>query len=324
MGKKTVIITGGNSGLGYQCAKNIAKCDPNYHILLACRNIKKADAAAEMLKREINNPNISTMELDLASLSSIRMFYDAFSQANLPPLYAVVCNAGISAGGVKGEVYTKDGIEMIFGVNHLGHFLLTNLLLNRMGKNGRIVFVSSDMHEPPAFLGLKVVYDNAKAISGRSPGMLQYCTSKLCNIYCTYEMARLIATQTDRQITVNAFNPGAMSDTNFIRIEGNVLLQGIMSSFSRIMGYIIGKSSSSVKSGAILASLMIDPLFGKMTGKYLDRGKDTKSSPLSYNKDNARELWETSMELSKLSQSETIFSKKNRNNKNGITGDVII
>jgi NAD(P)-dependent dehydrogenase (short-subunit alcohol dehydrogenase family) len=309
MEKKTVIITGGNSGLGFQCAKNIAISDPNYHILLACRNAKKADTAVETLKKETGNPNISAMELDLASLSSIRLFYEAFSRANLPPLYAVVCNAGISAGGVPGSSCTKDGYEMIFGVNHLGHFLLANLLLNRMGKSGRIVFISSDMHNPPAFFRLKVVYDSAKAISDRSAGMLQYCTSKLCNLYCTYEMARLIATQTDRQITVNAFNPGAMSDTNFVRVEGSALLQAISRVFSRVMGSIVGKSSSSVKSGANLASLITDPSFNNMTGKYLDRGKEVKSSPLSYNKENARELWVTSMELSKLSQSETIFDQ---------------
>jgi len=315
MEKKTVIITGSNSGLGYQCAKNIAMCDPNYYIVLACRNTEKANAAAEMLKSETRNPNIFTLELDLESLSSIRMFYEDFSQANLPPLYAVVCNAGISAGGVPGQLYTKDGFEMIFGVNHLGHFLLSNLLLNRMEKNGRIVFVSSDMHEPPAFLRIKMVYENAKAISVATPGMLQYCTSKLCNLYCTYEMARLIDTRTDKQITVNAFNPGAMSDTNFIRVEGSALLQGIMKSFSRVMSRIIGKQSSSVKSGANLASLITNSSYDKVSGKYVDRGEVIKSSLLSYDENNARELWKTSMKLSKLSQNETIFGHENLNNK---------
>lgn len=314
MKQKTVIITGGNSGLGYQCAKNIAKKDPNYHIVLACRNLTKADEAAEMLKKETYNPNIYTMKLDLASLASIRMFDNDFSKANLPPLYAVVCNAGISAGGVPGTPNTKDGFEMIFGVNHLGHFLLTNLLLKRMEKDGRIVFVSSDMHEPPTFFKLKMVYDGAKAISHRNRGMLQYCTSKLCNLYCTYEMARLIDTQTDKQITVNAFNPGSMLDTNFVRIEGNVLLQGIMRAISGVMGRIVGKPSTSIKSGASLASLITDPSLSKMTGKYLDRGEEVRSSPLSYNKENARELWETSMELTNLSQSETIFRQEHTNN----------
>ncbi|MRN56367.1 SDR family NAD(P)-dependent oxidoreductase [Paenibacillus monticola] len=311
MEKRTVIITGGNSGLGYQCAKNIAKSDPGYHIILACRNAKKADMAAETLKVETNNLNISTMDLDLASLSSIRMFYQAFSRADLPPLYAVVCNAGIGAGGVPGQVYTKDGIEMIFGVNHLGHFLLTNLLLNRMGKNGRIVFVSSDMHEPPAFLRIKVRYENARAISAAKPGILQYGTSKLCNLYCSYEMARLIETKTDRKITVNAFNPGAMSDTNFVRVEGSALLQGILRVFSRIMNHIVGKPSTSIKSGAALASLVTEASFDTMSGKYVDRGEITKSSTLSYSKDNARELWKTSMELSQLRISETIFENEN-------------
>lgn len=311
MEKKAVIITGGNSGLGYQCAKNIAMCDPNYHVVLACRNINKAEIAAEALRNETNNPNIYTMELDLASLSSVRMFYDALSQSDLPPLYGIVCNAGISAGGVPGEAYTKEGFEMIFGVNHLGHFLLTNLLLNCMDQNGRIVFVSSDMHEPPAFLRIKVKYENAKAISAGSSGMLQYCTSKLCNLYCTYEMKRLMATRTDRLITVNAFNPGAMSDTNFIRLEGHPLFQGVMRAFSRVMARIVGKPSTSVISGAALASLITDPSYEEMSGKYLDRGNLLKSSPLSYNKDNARELWKTSMELSQLNQSETIFGQKN-------------
>ena len=79
------------------------------------------------------------MELDLASLLSIRNFYKEFSSSRFPPLYAVVCNAGISSMGAgKNIAYTRDGFELIFGVNHLGHFLLTNLLLTKMANTGRI------------------------------------------------------------------------------------------------------------------------------------------------------------------------------------------
>lgn len=307
MEKRTVIISGGNSGLGYQCAKNIAISDPNYHIILACRNARRAEMAAETLKGETNNKNILMMELDLASLSSIRKFYEEFLKLDLPPLYAVVCNAGISAGGVQGEIYTKDGMEMIFGVNHLGHFLLTNLLLNCVGKSGRIVFVSSDMHQPPAFLRFKMAYENARAISKGKPGMSQYCISKLCNLYCTYEMARLIGTKTDKAITVNAFNPGAMSDTNFMRVDGNILLQGSLKVFSSIMNHLVGKPSTAKKSGMILASLITEKKYETISGKYIDRGELVKSSQLSYNKDNATELWRTSMELAQLQTNETIF-----------------
>ncbi|WP_330275959.1 SDR family NAD(P)-dependent oxidoreductase [Lentzea sp. NBC_00516] len=308
MQHKTAIVTGGNTGLGYHCAKSVAERDHAYHVVLACRNLPKADAAAETLRTVTGNPNISAMKLDLASLSSVRGFCDSFSRADLPPLHAVVCNAGLSAAGTPGTPRTTDGIEMIFGVNHLGHFLLTNLLLNHMGDDGRIVFVTSDLHDPPRFFPAKPAYDNARSIANRKSGMTQYCTSKLCNIYCCHEMARLLAEHTDRRITVNSFNPGAMSDTGFTRPTGNVLVRGAVKVVGGIMGTVIGKASTAAESGPVLASLVTEPSFGTATGKYFDRGVEVPSSALSYDMDKARELWTGSMELSGLSDAETIFA----------------
>lgn len=305
--KRTVIITGGNAGLGYQCAKNIALYDPGYHVVLACRSLTRGGEAAEELKQETDNPNLTVMELNLASLASVRAFYDAFSRSDLPPLHGVVCNAGISAAGVRGAPRTIDGFETIFGVNHLGHFLLTNLLLNRMGDSGRIVFVTSDLHNPPAFFPVKVSYDNAAAIAGRRPGMRAYCTSKLCNLYCAYEMARLLAEQSDRRVTVNAFNPGAMPDTGFAAPAGNVLVRGATLVVGGIMGKLIGKQSTSIASGAALARLITDPALATTTGAYIDRGAQAASSPLSHDHDNAKELWQASMTMTGLSESDTIF-----------------
>ena len=310
MEDKTVIVTGGNAGLGYQCAKNIALSDPGYHVVLACRSRSRGEAAATAMRAETNNPNISAMDLDLASLASVRAFHDTFSHASLPPLYAVVGNAGISANGVPGVPRTVDGVETIFGVNHLGHFLLTNLLLNQMGDSGRIVFVTSDLHNPPAFFPVKVTYDSAAAIANRGPGMRQYCTSKLCNIYCAYEMDRLISEQTDRHITVNAFNPGAMTDTGFSRPAGNALVRVAVRVIGGIMGALIGKQSTSIESGAALASLITDP--SPVTGRYIDRGAEAESSPLSRDRDNARELWQASMAMSGLKPSETIFESTSK------------
>jgi NAD(P)-dependent dehydrogenase (short-subunit alcohol dehydrogenase family) len=215
--------------------------------------------------------------------------------------------AGISAAGVPGAPRTIDGFETIFGVNHLGHFLLTNLLLNRMGDSGRIVFVTSDLHNPPAFFPVKVSYDNAAAIADRGPGMRAYCTSKLCNIYCAYEMARLLAEQNDRRITVNAFNPGAMSDTGFAAPTGNVLVRGATRVVGGIMGKLIGKQSTSIASGAALARLITDPALATTTGAYIDREAQAPSSPLSHDRDNARELWQASMTMTGLAESDTIF-----------------
>jgi NAD(P)-dependent dehydrogenase (short-subunit alcohol dehydrogenase family) len=220
----------------------------------------------------------------------------------------VVCNAGIGAGGAPGMPRTVDGFETIFAVNHLGHFLLTNLLLNQMDDNGRIVFVTSDLHNPPPFFPVKVAYSSAVEIAAeRGPGMKAYCTSKLCNLYCAYEMARLLSEETDRHITVNAFNPGAMPDTGFAAPTGNALVRGATRVVGRIMGKLIGKQSTSTASGVALAKLITDTSSATVTGIYVDRGVQAPSSPLSHNRENAKDLWRASMVMTGLSRSDTVF-----------------
>ncbi|MBM2622718.1 SDR family NAD(P)-dependent oxidoreductase [Actinoplanes sp. LDG1-06] len=300
MQDRTVIITGGNTGLGYQAARNLAA---DFHVVLACRSASRGAAAAEALKNETGNPNVRVMTLDLAALDSVRVFHDEFTRAGLPPLHAIVCNAGISAAGMPGVTRTADDLEPIFAVNHLGHFLLTNLLLDHM-KSGRIVFVTSDLHNPPPFFPARVTYRDAATIAQGRSGMPQYCLSKLCNLYCTYEMARRL-TEAGRPITVNAFNPGAMSDTGFSRPTGNVLTRSAVRLIGGVMGALIGKQSTAATSGVALAALVTDPRFATVSGRYFDRGEETKSSPLSYNRANARDLWQHSLTLTGLTASAT-------------------
>ncbi len=308
MDDRTVIVTGGNTGLGYETAKNIAISDPAYHVVLACRSRSRGAEAAASMRSETGNSHIQAMQLDLASLESVRVFATVFSEMDLPPLHGIVCNAGISAAGVPGSPRTEDGFEMIFGVNHLGHFLLSNLLLPAMDDHGRIVFVTSDLHNPPAFFPAKVRYGTSEAIAHGKAGMAQYCTSKLCNIYCAYEMARLIQEQADKRITVNAFNPGAMSDTGFSSPSGNVLVRGAVRAIGGIMGALIGKQSTAPKSGAALAALITNPEFANTTGAYIDRGTTAESSPLSQDRDNAKELWQASTTMTGLDPARTIFT----------------
>jgi hypothetical protein len=120
-------------------------------------------------------------------------------------------------------------------------------------------------------------------------------------------MDRLISEQTGRHITVNAFNPGAMTDTGFSRPAVNALVRGAVRVIGGIMGALIGKQSTSTESGTALASLITSPSLAATTGKYIDRGAEAESSPLSHNRENARELWQASMEMSGLKPSETIF-----------------
>jgi len=309
---KTIIITGGNTGLGYECAKNIGQDCKTNHIILACRNSQKANDAVKSLISETGNPNIRSLELDLSSLESIRRFASEFVSLNLPPLYAVVCNAGIQI--VNGTQYTNDGFEMTFGVNHLGHFLLVNLLLGEMADTGKVVFVSSDTHDPLQKTGMpEPIYEKAEwlAYPDKSnvsfSGTRRYTTSKLCNLYCTYELAERIKTQTNKNITVNAFNPGMMPGTGLAR-NHNFFARFAWKYILPVLTLFKHNVNTVAKSGKALAMLITDHRLDNITSKYFDGTKQTDSSELSYNKQNREDLWKTSMELVHLKKDEIIFA----------------
>ena len=316
LGQKSVIITGGNAGLGYQCAHHIASSDKTWHVIMACRNPEKANEAVNRLIRETKNSNISTMELDLASLSSIRNFATAFSNAGLLPLHAIVCNAGLQI--INGTTYTSDGFEMTFGVNHLGHFLLNNLLLKHISEPGRIVFVSSGTHDPEQTTGMPApIYVNAKTLaypdtdsSGESKahiGRRRYSTSKLCNIYCTYELANRIKKETGKNITVNAFDPGLMPGTGLAR-QVSPIAFFVWKYVMPVMTLLPINANTPKKSGKALAFLVTNPAFSHVTGRYFEGTREIKSSKLSYDKENAKDLWNTSIDLAGLKKEETILS----------------
>jgi light-dependent protochlorophyllide reductase len=313
MTDKTVIITGGNHGLGFECASKIAT-NRSWHILLACRDLEKGDAAARKLTNESGNPAISCLQLDLGSLSSIRRFVETFKGAELPPLHALVCNAGTQV--VQGMRYTSDGFEETFGVNHLGHFLLTNLLLPHLAQPARIVIVSSGTHDPeklegrfgsPNYLGAESLAYPQKA-NVQLSGMQRYTTSKLCNMFFAYELVRRLEAEGLHSLTVNAYDPGAVPGTGLIR-EYNPLVKVSLRALRvfRLLGLRIYTPATS---GAAMAQLVLDPALEDVTGKYF-RGKDeATSSKESYDLGKAAELWEASVTLVKLSLEEILFSKK--------------
>ena len=291
--KKTIVITGANSGLGYECARRIAEIKDDYRIVMACRSPERAETAKKRMISETGSRDIVTMPLDLASLSSVRSFAEQLKAMN-QPIYGLVCNAGIS-GAHTGT--TADGMDCIFQSNHLGHFLLTLLLLPLMQEDGRIISVSSDMHCPPqgelTWLGTEAI---AHPDADFGQNHVRYSYSKLCNLYFIHELSERLKAK-GSGITANAFNPGLMVDTNFAPDKSRFT--------PAMLAAVSDRIGSLDLSSKALAELVTGPEYAGEQGNFYDRSTNAvKSSPLSYNKENAAELWEQSMLLAGMSGSE--------------------
>ncbi len=322
---KTVIITGGNTGLGFECAKSIAASRQGWSIVIAGRNKQRLSEAAKRIEAIASNAQVGTLTLDLTSLDSVRNCVNELTAKGLPPVRAVVCNAGIQV--ISGTTFTEDGFETTFGVNHLGHFLLVNLLIKYLVAPARIILVSSDTHDPAQKTGMPTpVYENAvllawpernpvssQPVEGATLGRRRYTTSKLCNIYFAYELSRRLEKQglstPEKSITANAFNPGLMPGTGLARdysplqrFAWNYLLPVI-----RPIAQFFMPMHSVSESGRALARLVLDPSLERITGKYYSGLKEEPSSKESYDAQKAFELWETSVSLVKLAPEETLL-----------------
>jgi NAD(P)-dependent dehydrogenase (short-subunit alcohol dehydrogenase family) len=325
----TILITGGNTGLGYECARTLAKADAQRCIIIASRNQSKAAQAVSVLKSETGNQYIEQMHLDLASLTSIRTFAREFIARELPPLRAVICNAAIQI--VSGTSYTQDGFETTFGVNCLGHFLLVNLLLQHLVAPARIVFVSSGTHYPAThnmlgrLMGVTSPrYRDTQALawpekypeeeigseSSRVVGARRYSTSKLCDIFYTYELSRRLQQEghstREHPITVNAFDPGLMPGTELAR-DYNSIERFLWKVLLPRLRFLLPQMHSPQTAGQALARLVLDSELEGISGKYFAGKKEIPSSEESYDQQKATKLWEGSAELVKLQPTETIL-----------------
>ena len=181
MGERTVVVTGANTGIGLATASALA--GQGWRVFVACRSEGKGAAAVASIKAATGNDAVFLLPLDLADLSSVRTCADAFL-ARGEALHVLINNAGV--GGRRG--LTKQGFELMFGVNHLGHFLLTELLLERLTSSGpaRVVTVASDAHYSAPGIDWDALRRPARGITGLG----EYAVSKLCNVLFSQELAR--------------------------------------------------------------------------------------------------------------------------------------
>jgi NAD(P)-dependent dehydrogenase (short-subunit alcohol dehydrogenase family) len=292
---RTAIVTGASGGLGMECARELLAKD--WHVVLAVRNpVRGVDAVAHL-----GSPNRCTMlEMDLASLRSVREFVRNMREAGLPPVHAVVCNAGVQV--VSGAETTEDGVEMTFGVNHLGHFALVQGILDGLARPARIVVVSSGTHDPAKCTGMPHPhYTSADDLAltaadgDADDGRRRYTTSKLCNVLFTYELDRRLR-HGAQGVTVNAFDPGLMPGSGLARDYPP--LQRLAWRYLLPALRVLPGVRSTRASGRLLAALAADARFDGVTGQYFSGRKAIRSSPDSYDLDKALDLWHTSERLS--------------------------
>jgi retinol dehydrogenase 12 len=181
VGERTVLVTGANTGIGLATASAMA--GQGWRVYVAARSADKGAAAVAGIRAATGSSAVFFLALDLADLSSVRACAAEFL-ARGEPLHVLINNAGV--GGRRG--LTKQGFELMFGVNHLGHFLLTSLLLERLvaGAPARVVTVSSDAHYNARGIDWEALRRPARGITGLG----EYAVSKLCNVLFSQELAR--------------------------------------------------------------------------------------------------------------------------------------
>jgi NAD(P)-dependent dehydrogenase (short-subunit alcohol dehydrogenase family) len=201
--KKTILITGSNAGIGLAIAKQAAI--QKQRVILACRNAAKAEAARKEILDAAPDAEVLIRLLDLSSFDSIRNFATVIEK-DFPVVDALINNAGVLP---LDQQYTQEGFEMQFGVNYLGHFLLTHLLLPVLARTpkARIIHVSSLGH----YAG-RINFDTFRGRKYYLLGLTSYAQSKLANVLFTHELSRRLPPH----ITSNAVHPGFV-DSDFFR-----------------------------------------------------------------------------------------------------------
>ncbi|XP_069368663.1 retinol dehydrogenase 11-like [Paralichthys olivaceus] len=272
---KTVVITGANTGIGKQTALDLAKRGAK--VIIACRDMEKADAAVKDIIEKSGNKNVLCMKLDLADTKSIKEFAEAINKEE-PKLNILINNAGVM---VCPYGQTADGFEMQIGVNHMGHFLLTHLLLDLMKRSApaRIVTVSSMAHSWGAInlddINSEKSYNKAKA----------YSQSKLANVLFTHTLAKKLD---GTGVTTYSLHPGVVQTDLWRHLSGpQQFIMRMVSPFTK----------DSVQGAQTTIYCAVEPTLEKESGGYYSDCAPANCSAAGKDDDVAQKLWDLSCRL---------------------------
>jgi NAD(P)-dependent dehydrogenase (short-subunit alcohol dehydrogenase family) len=272
---KVCLVTGANSGIGKVTAAELARMGAR--VVMVCRDRPRGEAARAEIKQATGNDQVELMICDLSSQADIGRFAQEFKAAH-DRLDVLVNNAGVY---LRKRAVTVDGVEATFAINHLGYFLLTNLLLDLLKRSApaRVVNVSSDAHAHG-----HINFDDLQGEQGYS-GVKAYCHSKLANILFTRELARRLA---GTGVTANCLHPGAVAT-------------GIFRALPKPIEAIIKLVTLSPEKGAQTSIyLACSPAVGQATGKYFVKCAEARPSADAQSDETARRLWAESARLAGL------------------------
>jgi NAD(P)-dependent dehydrogenase (short-subunit alcohol dehydrogenase family) len=285
MNGKVVMITGANSGIGKETAIELAKMGAI--IVMVCRSRERGERALVEIKEKANSEKIELFIADLADQSSIRGMVERFKRKH-DKLHVLINNAGVM---LSKRTSSPEGYETTFATNHLGHFLLTNLVLDmlKVSAPARIVNVSSSVHK-----FAKLNFDDIDS-EHKYRGYRTYANSKLFNILFSYDLARRLE---GTGVTVNVLHPGVIR-TNLGKNNNNKLIK-LMSLIFRLF------MKSPEKGARTTVYLASSPEVENISGEYFVNSKPKKSSKISYEQTLQNELWEISTNLTIVSHIENI------------------
>jgi len=279
MAGKVVLITGANSGIGFEASVKIASMGA--HVVMVARDRRRGEDALVAVKARSGSDTVSLLLCDMASMAGVR----ALAQdvlARHPRLDVLVNNAG--SVRTSREV-TEDGLEWTFAANYLGHFLLTNLLLDRLRESApaRVVNVSSDGHRRGT-----IEFENLQYERGGFSTLTAYARSKLAQVLFTRELARRLE-QTG--VTVNALHPGAVATGIWAKAAAPWYVRTPIA----VAKVLFMRTPS--QGGDRIAYLATSPDVEGLTGGYYDKDRLTLPSTLALDQALARRLWDESAKL---------------------------
>ncbi|HEY9883475.1 MAG TPA: protochlorophyllide reductase [Thermosynechococcaceae cyanobacterium] len=309
----TVVITGASSGVGLYAAKALSQ--RGWHVVMACRDLTKAEKAAQTVG--MSQDSYTLMHIDLASLESVRQFVKDF-RASGKSLDALVCNAAIYMPLLKEPLRSPEGFELSVATNHLGHFLLCNLMLEDLKQSSssdpRLVILGTVTHNPDELGGKIPPRPDLGNLDGFAAGFKEpismidgkkfepvkaYKDSKVCNVLTMRELHRRYHESTG--ITFTSLYPGCVAETPLFR-NHYPLFQKLFPKFQK---YITGGYVSQDLAGERVAVVVADPEY-KQSGAYWSWGnrqkKNGKSfvqkvSPQARDDEKGDRMWELSAKL---------------------------